>query len=366
LIYQTKQKQMEASIKGRAIIIVMMFFILLTGICSAVQAQTVMAYSEDHPISQVKTAGKEIRHANGVNLTAKATPLKIGINSPYMELKPALTPNGNRLYFSRHAHPDNTFGVKDMEDIWFSDFDPTNNTWSDPALMTGHLNNAGPNYINSVSVSGDTVILGNKYLKNGKMRAGVSYSVNYKGEWSEPKTIDIKDDYNISGASNTFVSIKTGVIIRAVQRAETYGERDLYVSFWNGTEATMPVNMGSVINTEMEESSPFMDPDGKTLYFASKGHNGYGGSDIWVTQRLDDSWTNWSEPRNLGPAVNGQMDEEFFSITHCGSYAIFSKQVSVHNVDLFRISVEELFSEPVKKEFQQNGIEGNRVALASL
>ncbi|HEY3429088.1 MAG TPA: hypothetical protein VGK39_00340, partial [Cyclobacteriaceae bacterium] len=83
--------------------------------------------------------------------------------------------------------------------------------------------------------------------------------------------------------------------------------------------------------------------DNKTLYFASKGHNGYGGYDIFMTTRLDDSLTNWSVPVNLGPAVNGHMDEEFFSITHCGRYAIFTKQMNVHNEDLYKIPVEELF-----------------------
>jgi len=230
--------------------------------------------------------------------------------------------------------------------------------------LIGDLNNAGPNYVNNVSVTGDTVILGNQYKKNGKMRAGLSYSVNVNGQWSFPTAINIKDDYNMAPQSNSFVSLKNGVIIRAIERAETYGQRDLYVSFWNGEEATEPINMGGLINSELEESSPFLAADNKTLYFASKGHNGHGGFDIYVTKRLDDTWTNWSEPQNLGPAVNGAMDDEFFSITHCGNYAIFSKQVSVHNTDLYRISMEELFNEPVVKKMKKT--ENVQQALASL
>jgi hypothetical protein len=140
-------------------------------------------------------------------------------------------------------------------------------------------------------------------------------------------------------------------------------ERDLYVSFWDGKVATEPVNMGPVINTDMDESSPFLAADNKTLYFASKGHNGYGGYDIWVTERLDDSWANWTEPRNLGPAVNTNLDDEFFSITHCKNFAVFSRRISVHNVDIFRISLDELFGKSLKskpKSTSQNS------ALASL
>lgn len=291
-----------------------------------------------------------IRYAENVNPDAKATPLNLSINGPYEEVKPRLSPNGNRLYFSRIFHPDNTNGVNDPEDIWYAEFDQATASWYQPVRMAGNLNNEGPNYINNVSMTGDTIILGNQYLKKGKMRAGVSYSVNVNGEWSQPKPINIYDDYNMSEHSNSFVALQSGVIIRAVQRGESVGERDLYVSFWDGEQATEPLNMGTVINTEFEESSPFLASDNKTLFFASKGHHGHGGFDIYVTKRLDDSWTNWSKPENLGPAVNSAMDDEFFSITHSGNFAIFSRQVSVHNVDIFRIAIDELFKDAEKKE----------------
>lgn len=301
-----------------------------------------------------------------VSLEARPVQLQNELNSPYDDIKPHLAPNGNRLYFSRNFHPGNFNGQNDPEDIWYSDFDEASNTWSEPIHMTGVLNNAGPNYVNNVSVTGDTIVLGNQYLKKGKMRAGLSYSVRVNGEWSVPMAIDIVNDYNMSNHAGSHVSLKDGVIIRSVQRAESIGERDLFVSFWNGEKATEPINMGSVINTELEESSPFLASDKKTLYFASKGHNGYGGFDIFVTYRLDDTWTNWSTPENLGPAVNGSLDDEFFSITHCGNYAVFSKQVNVHNTDLFRISMKELYGEenpPAKNESKPTH---SKSSLASL
>lgn len=321
-----------------AMMIVIFFFI--TGIYSCVQAQSV---------PQVSTAAKKIKVASTIDPSSKAEALLHAINSPYQELKPVLAPGGKRLYFSRLANPDNTSDAVQDEDIWYSDVDTTTKTWSEPMRMPGFLNNTGPNYVNNVSVTGDTLILGNQYLKKGKMRAGLSYSVNINGQWTVPQVISIQNDYNISEHSNSFVSLKNGVIIRAIQRAETFGERDLYVSFWNGEYATEPVNMGSIINSEMEESSPFLAADNKTLYFASKGHSGFGGYDIFVTKRLDESWTNWSEPENLGPAVNGASDDEFFSLTPCGRFAIFSKRVSVHNVDLFKISLNELHLQPTNK-----------------
>lgn len=293
---------------------------------------------------------ENIRLVADLNFSAEPVQLGNAINSGFDDIKPRITPCGNRMYFSRNFHPGNVSGNNDPEDIWYSDFDKNTETWSEPIHMSGVLNNAGPNYVNNISTTGDTIILGNQYLKKGKMRAGLSYSVNVHGQWSQPVNIDIMDYYNTSQHENTFVSLKKGVIISAIERAESIGDRDLFVSFWDGVKATIPVNMGPVINTDLEESSPFLASDNKTLYFASRGHNGYGGLDIWKTQRLDDSWTNWSTPENLGPAVNGPTDDEFFSITQCGNFALFSRQINVHNTDLFRISMKELFKTPVNNK----------------
>ncbi len=330
-----------------SIIILLVFSVMSVYSCIAQTQQQ----DPNAPEIRIKTAGNVINLAKEVNLEAKAVPMRTSINSPFAELKPAFSPKGDKLYFSRIAHPNNTNGIDDPEDVWYADYDTVSQDWSEPIRMSGHLNNSGPNFIQNVSVTGDTLILGNQYLKKGKMRDGVSYSVNINGDWSFPKPITILNDYNMSQHGNHFVSLKSGVIISAVERSESVGHRDLYVSFWNGKYATEPLNMGAIINSTLEESSPYLAADNKTLYFASKGHNGYGGYDIFMTTRLDDSWTNWTVPVNLGPAVNGQTDEEFFSITHCGRYAIFTRKMGIHNEDLYKIKVDELFghspSEPI-------------------
>ncbi|HEY0651505.1 MAG TPA: hypothetical protein VGD65_00195 [Chryseosolibacter sp.] len=317
--------------------------------------------------NRYKNAVKKINHPENINLNVKAVQLRGAINSGFDDIRPRLTPCGNRLYFSRNFHPGNFNGVNDPEDIWYSEFDAQTNTWSEPIHLQGALNNAGPNYVNNVSATGDTIILGNQYHRKGKMSAGLSYSVNVRGQWSAPVNIEIENDYNMSAHANSYVSLKNGIIIRSIERAESVGQRDLFVSFWDGEKATEPLNMGNVINTEFEESSPFLAHDNKTLYFASQGHDGYGRFDIYVTRRLDDSWTNWSQPENLGPAVNGPMDDEFFSITHCGQFAVFSKQVNVHNTDLFRISLDELFETPQATPEKENKTRSEiNSALASL
>lgn len=321
-----------------------LFLLVLTGIYSLTVSAQTLQISNNYSIAKVSNAGKKIHHAAMLTMEAKARPFTARINSAYAELKPALAPDGQRLYFSRSGHPGNILGETDLEDIWYAELDTLSGNWSDPIRMSGHLNNMGPNFINSVSLTGDTIILGNQYLKKGKMRSGLSYSVNVRGQWSEAMPIKIKNDYNLSDHANAYVSLKSGVIISSIERDETVGGRDLYVSFWNGKEATQPINMEMVINTDQEEASPFLAEDNKTLYFASNGHSGYGGLDIFVTRRLDETWTNWSEPENLGPAINGNLDDSFFSITHGGEYAVFSKQTSVHNTDIFSIEMNKLFT----------------------
>ncbi|HRE98791.1 MAG TPA: hypothetical protein PK637_18655, partial [Flavobacteriales bacterium] len=73
-----------------------------------------------------------------------------------------------------------------------------------------------------------------------------------------------------------------------------YGDKDLYVSKkMSDGSWSEPVNCGGVINSFAAEIGPFIAGDGKTVYFASEGHPGYGDADVFMSVRLDDTWTNW-------------------------------------------------------------------------
>jgi outer membrane protein OmpA-like peptidoglycan-associated protein len=130
------------------------------------------------------------------------------------------------------------------------------------------------------------------------------------------------------------------VLLMSVQREDTYGERDIYVSFLEeGSKWTEPLNMGPALNTAHSEIAPFLASDDKTLYFSTKGFSGYGGFDIYVTRRLDDTWTNWSEPENMGPHINTQNDDQYFNIPASGDHAYYSRAVTDDNLDIFRIQM---------------------------
>lgn len=277
--------------------------------------------------------------ASGIVIEA----LDENVNSDVSELNPLLSPDGKTLYFSRKNHPENVGGERDIEDIWYSELDSTGH-WT-LAKNLRQFNTSGPNFINTISsVTPDgrsaIILLGNKYLPNGKMMAGVSISSNVGGSWSTPVPLEITNDYNFSDKANYFLANNRRTLLMSVDREDSRGGRDLYVSFMNSDSTwTEPKNLGDVINSAGEESAPFLALDDKTLYFSSNGFSGYGGSDIYVSKRLDDTWTNWSEPENLGPEINSSLEDLFFNIPANSEYAYYSRGVTETNTDIFRVKL---------------------------
>lgn len=272
--------------------------------------------------------------------------LNDSINSPYKELRPLISPDGKELYFSRRNHPDNIAGTSDEEDIWVSRLDTVTGEWTKAVNLSRPLNNKHPNFVSAITPDGNSVmlVLGNKYNENGKMSAGVSISTRIEDGWSEPKNFEIENDYNYSPKANYFMANNRKVLILAVERDDSYGDRDLYVSFLKEDSTwSEPVSMGPVINSAAEESSPYLAADDKTIYFSSKGFSGYGKDDLFISRRLDDSWTNWTVPQNLGPDINSPDDDQFFMITPSGEYAYYSRGHVNTDLDIYRLKIPVVY-----------------------
>lgn len=283
-----------------------------------------------------------------VNVAADVNPdiyikrLGSTVNSEYEELKPLLSPDGNTLFFSRRNHPENVGGEKDHEDIWFSEKNVATGEWTQSQNIGAPLNNTGPNYISSITPDGNTMLLllGNRYGRNGKMSAGVSMSYKDGDRWTEPVPIEIENEYNFSDHANFFLAQNRKVLLMSVQRDDTYGDRDLYVSFLEEDSTwTEPKNLGEIINTAGTESAPYLAADDRTLYFSSNGFSGYGGEDVYVVRRLDDSWTNWTEPENLGPSINSTGEDLFFNIPLSGEQAYYSRGEAEGNTDIYQLDL---------------------------
>lgn len=263
------------------------------------------------------------------------------VNSPNREIKPLLTKDKKTLYFSRRGHPDNVGGEDDLEDIWFSDFSTSTQDWTEARNVGQPLNNIDPNFISSfLQEDEELIILGNEYWPGG-MKYGISKSRRTSDStWSKAENLRIFNDLNVHRNVNFWLTPDSEILLISEEGRGTEGGRDLYVCFLQKDGLwTEPLHMGSVINSAGEEEGPFLMPDKKTLFFTSEGHSGYGKKDIFVTRRLDNSWQSWTEPENLGPVINSEVDDMFLFIPHDGSFAYFCREVEGNDLDIHSLTL---------------------------
>ncbi|MBS4001121.1 MAG: OmpA family protein [Desulfobulbaceae bacterium] len=269
--------------------------------------------------------------------------LSNNVNSSVSDLIPILTHDLQRLYFCRSENILN-YG---RDDIWYSDLDE-NGEWKKALNIGQPLNNNLNNFVCGVSPSGDTLILGTIYEQNKDSLQGISYTYLENGEWSHPKTIKIKNYYNLNDVNGFYLCFENNVLFMTIQRKDSYGGIDIYVSFPEGNWVySQPINLGPTINTELDELSPFLAFDGITLYFSSYGHPGQGEADIFMSRRLDNTWKKWTKPENLGPEINSAGWDAHFKLTRNGKYAYFASNEEANLMsNIFFIELEKS-SQPI-------------------
>ncbi|MDN4164185.1 OmpA family protein [Cytophagales bacterium LB-30] len=279
--------------------------------------------------------------------TAKLN-LGTNINTEYVETKPVISPDGKLLFFVRQNFPGNVGGERDVQDIYFSE--QVDGKWTEAKNIGEPLNNRYPNGVSSVTPEGHLLLI-NTYEDNGTMKPGASISYRTGDGWTAPVNLKIDDFYNRSPYMDVCMSSSGKSLIMAVKRRDSSGDQDLYISFLKEDSTwSAPVNMGDRVNTPKAEFSPFLAADDKTLFFASEGHSGYGGSDIFYTKRLDNTWTNWSPPVNLGNSVNTKNWDAYYSMTASGDFAFFVSTENSFNgtKDIYNIGLPQEFKpEPV-------------------
>ncbi len=263
------------------------------------------------------------------------------INSKYHELAPVITQDGKRLYFVREGHPKN-LGFMKMQDVWYSDID-SNGRFSESVNIGPPINNSYSNFVCSTTPDGNGLLLGNIYLRDGSMRDGVSMSYFDGTKWSFPDSLNIKNFYNNNRNVSFSMSSSGKVLLMSLERNDTYGGFDIYVSFLNNDSSwSEPKNIGPEVNTAGDEISPFLAADETTLYYSTNGETGFGSSDMFLSRRLDSTWTNWSEPENLGPEINTKGWDAYYSITASGDYAYFVSDSGLSTLsDIYRIKLPE-------------------------
>jgi hypothetical protein len=291
--------------------------------------------------------------------------LSSAINSPAEESMPLLSPDGKTFFFTKALFPGNIGGKYSGHDIWVSELSGT--TWSRASNTKIPVNTKNNNAVVGVNPTGTILYLMD--VSSSKKINGLYFTKKEGTEWTNPELIPIPGIESASFVS-FYVSPDFDVIFISMKGSDTQGEEDLYISVKDsGGQWGYPRNLGTAINTPGFEISPFLSADKKKLYFSSNGHPGQGDADIFVSERLYESWEVWSAPQNLGGKINSPSFDAFFS-TYGDSIAFLASNRGGKSSDIFmsRIShpVAVVKKEAVRQYLSDQEVENLGVTQTNL
>ena len=296
------------------------------------------------------------------------------INTKYDEINPVVSLDGKTIYFTRVGHPsfDKTLKVQESDfskTLSFEDYSlklseifeqlgeahcknpvssPFNqDIWiaaSDKDLFdkiehpTYPLNSALPNSVCAVTTDPSTIVIVNQFFQDGSMQKGFSFAKRgNQNDWKFPEPLFIYDYHNIDAGVNLTLSKDNEVMILSLAREDSQGHNDLYVSFRIHTTLwSAPEHMGSIINSEANEITPFISDDKQYIFFSSNRTGGLGGQDVFMSERLDDSWTNWSSPEPLPEPINSPADDAQPFLNKRTGYLYFTSTREASS-DIYRV-----------------------------
>ncbi len=269
--------------------------------------------------------------------------LGASVNSSFAEYGPVITADESTIIFT--ARRDNsTGGMKDERNSFFEDIyisNKQNGKWTVSKHLSKNINSDQHDATAGLSSDGSKLYVYRYQKKDG---GDLYESTLFGADWEAPVHMNknINSKYHESTVSQSFDGRRIYFIS---DKDNGMGDRDIYFSEldvkgeWGVTK-----NVGAELNTKYAEEGVFIHPDGKTIYFSSKGHNTMGGYDIFKS-----TWENgkWTAPQNLGYPINGPDDDVFFVVSGSGKRAYFAsaKQGGFGEKDLYKIT----FLGPEKK-----------------
>ena len=260
-----------------------------------------------------------------------------GINTSDHEYFPTITVDGKTILFTRRIKDERVQGpIKEQEDFFVSDLNDRS-MWETAIAMPKNINTINNEGAPTIGADGRSLVFvacpdasGEYYGENrtGKGSCDLFFTKKLGSRWTDP--------INIPGNINSFhwetqpslsADGKTLYFVRGIRGRNQTENSDIYVSRLqaDGSWGT-PERLPDIINTPFEEESVLIHPDGKTLYFASRGHVGMGGSDLFVS-RMDEKG-NWTKPVNLGYPINTKFDENSLMVSPEGEIAFFASDRS--------------------------------------
>lgn len=290
-------------------------------------------------ISQCKYAKEMMNHAVPVEIVNMGP----GVNSRFDEYAPAVTADGKTLLFTSRRS-DGTGGEIDeggdykfYEDIYVTTWNEQKQMWTNAEGVEGDVNTPTYDAVLSVAPDGNSMFV----YRNNANSAGSIFISKYNrndNTWRSPEMMPkpINSSYfesscSITSDGNTFYFIS--------ERPEGMGQGDIYVSERGANgKWSKPQNLGPIINTELDEKFVYIHPNGKTLFFASDGHQTLGSYDIFRSEFVNGKW---SIPVNLGYPINTVNEESTFSLSGDNQTMFIAAEYSdaLGERDLYQIDV---------------------------
>ncbi|MBI9068130.1 MAG: PD40 domain-containing protein [Salinivirgaceae bacterium] len=253
------------------------------------------------------------------------------INSEFDEYYPFVSADNSAMVFSS-----NRTYVDDYEDYIANVFYSENKRGAWESAISIPVNTYDNEEVVGFMPNGEKLLIyadGDSFNNDIKM-------VNRKGsKFTDALSSELPYDLNTDGVEmGACLSPDGKVLYFASDRRGGRGQLDLYMAKkdasgqWKASE-----NLGSMLNTQYDENFPSLSPDGKTLYFASKGHLGVGEYDLYSTQYID-SLKTWTTPRNLGFPINTPLDNTSISFTNTNTaYIAANRKEGIGKLDIYKV-----------------------------
>ncbi|MBB6498648.1 OmpA family protein [Pedobacter cryoconitis] len=201
----------------------------------------------------------------------------------------------------------------------------------EPRNLGPAINTKDREYLPTLTADGSTLIFSRTV--DGNEDFYVSHKVNK--EWRTAVPLSDKINTRFNEGAQSISPDGMYLFFTGCNREDGFGSCDLYVSHKNGNAWDTPFNLGAVVNSSSWDSQPAISPDGSTLYFVSNRPGGIGGYDIWKTTLNSEG--EWSKPENLGPEINTIYDENTPFVHPDGKTLYFSSNgwPGMGNMDIF-------------------------------
>ena len=276
------------------------------------------------------------------------------INSDYDDFHPIVSLDGKMMVFTSRRSSDNNLEMLEdgqyFENVFYTTWNEENEDWNESAPIPGKLNSKEYDANTGISPDGNSILVyKNSNELNKKTFSGVGSGdilISKKGKnglWSASQVVEgINSTYFDGGACFSpdgnkiyFISDRQGMMYGDAQ-----GAKDIWVSEIqaDGTWGK-PENLGETINTPYNEISVYMHPNGKTLFFASEGHDdkNLGGFDIFKSELKNGTW---STPENIGFPINTAGDEKEFYLSADGKTGwISARKEDKKRTDIFQVNL---------------------------